>query len=290
MGSQHGRAEISLTLGIIGSGWPGPYIGRLLTRLSRSPEVLPSPPCPSILSISSPCGDCVGPYTPPTASSPTVWLRRAAMPSNDHSRKLSRPKRNVTFQLFVTTTHRFKVEMTFLEPKNSELNLLQFLQSNRWSSACVDLTSPLYLRSGLDARAFPSDHCIPRMPSCFTNHFRGDSVALCSSSQSQPFSLLQNDEDQRELGGLRQELARAEKTCQELEDKNQVRSSSIRSAATYLKTINSWRACGVSWRQRMPSWTQPLHNWRNLLDNWSRQMHRSFPFFLLLGHLINKFV
>ena len=34
--------------------------------------------------------------------------------------------------------------------------------------------------------------------------------------------MLQNDEDQRELGGLRQDVARAEKTCQELEDKNQV--------------------------------------------------------------------
>ena len=36
------------------------------------------------------------------------------------------------------------------------------------------------------------------------------------------FCLLQNEEDQRELGSLRQELARAEKSCQELEDKNQV--------------------------------------------------------------------
>ena len=90
---------------------------------------------------------------------------------------------------------------------------------------CADLTSTLYLPSGLDAGAFPSDHCIPRMPSRFTGHYREASVALCSffcPATNLILCLLQNDEDQRELGGLRQEVARAEKTCQELEGKNQV--------------------------------------------------------------------
>ena len=71
-GSQHGSSEISLTQAMIGSGWPlaGPYIGRLLAPLSSSPEVPPSPPCPSILSISLPASllETRGPYLPPTGS------------------------------------------------------------------------------------------------------------------------------------------------------------------------------------------------------------------------------
>ena len=67
---------------------------------------------------------------------------------------------------------------------------------------------------------------ILRMPSCLkapTIESRfSSSLLLLLSAHLIPSLLLQNDEDQRELGGLRQEVARAEKTCQELEDKNQV--------------------------------------------------------------------
>ena len=57
--------------------------------------------------------------------------------------------------------------------------------------------------------------------------------------------MLQNDEDQRELGGLRQEVARAEKTCQELEDKNQVtivsstRDSFVNANSSWLQSLRT---------------------------------------------------
>ena len=106
--SRHGLVKISPAHGIIGSWWPGLYIGRLLTPVSRSLEAGPSPPpWRSILSINL-AAETLGPYLPPTGSlfQATVWShKRAAMPSNAPAplREAVATPRNYWFLSFVMT-------------------------------------------------------------------------------------------------------------------------------------------------------------------------------------------
>ena len=194
-----------------------------------------------------------------------------------HSRKLSGPKRNVTFQLFVTTALKLKVQVVFSGAGKLLAKPKQMINSKKVADVhpCVLTWPALFICEWFGCRSIPQ---WPRhTPNTLLPHIsplsRGFSSALPLLLSGH---LILRLAEWRGPEGARWSSAGGGPSWEDLPGAGGQKPGEIfaNNCVSCVNANSSCRACGPSWRQKMQSWTLQLHSWRNRADNWSRQMHR----------------